>query len=230
MAVSTSFLPTVDSKLLAWSANFSALLTATPLAFSMTVGQATTYAAAHAAFATALTAATTPSTRTTENIVAKDAAKASLKTLAGSYGRMIQANVAVTDAQKISLGLTVRATPTPIPAPSDAPGLEVKSVTGWTVKIKLSDTASSAKRGKPPGVSGANVFSFVGATAPADMGLWKFEGGTGKTNVEVVFPNTVAPGTKVWLTAFWFNGRKQSGPACVPVGATLQGGSVSMAA
>ena len=30
--------------------------------------------------------------------------------------------------------------------------------------------------------------------------------------------------------AFWFNGRKQSGPACAPISANLPGGSVSMAA
>ena len=30
--------------------------------------------------------------------------------------------------------------------------------------------------------------------------------------------------------AFWFNGRKQSGPACAPVSTNLPGGSVSMAA
>jgi hypothetical protein len=34
----------------------------------------------------------------------------------------------------------------------------------------------------------------------------------------------------VWLTAFWFNGRKQSGPACAPVGTNLPGGSVALGA
>jgi hypothetical protein len=98
------------------------------------------------------------------------------------------------------------------------------------VSLKLHDSTSGAKRGKPPGVSGASVFSFVGAVAPSDMGSWKFEGSTGKTKVDVSFDNSNAPGTKVWLTAFWFNGRKQSGPACAPVATNLQGGSVSMAA
>src|SRR5438067_1011799 len=106
----------------------------------------------------------------------------------------------------------------------------VLSVFAWTVRIRLYDIASVAMRGKPPGVNGAAVFSHVGETAPTDIGAWQFQGNTGKTNMDVVFPNTIAPGAKVWLTAFWFNGRKQSGPACNPVSTNLQGGSVSMAA
>ena len=112
------------------------------------------------------------------------------------------------------------------------------SVTAWAVQLKLHDSSSSAKRGKLSGVSGASVFSFVGATAPADISAWKFQGNTGRTRVDVVFPNTNVPGAQVWpirqaqgrLTAFWFNGRKQSGPACSPVSAHIQGASVSMAA
>jgi hypothetical protein len=124
----------------------------------------------------------------------------------------------------------VRSAPSPIPPPADAPGLDILSVSGWTVKIKLHDTASSAKRGKPPGVTGASIFSFVGAEAPADIGSWQFEGNTGKTKGTVTFPNTLAAGAQVWITAFWFNGRKQSGPACAPVPTNLQGGGVSLAA
>ncbi len=87
----------------------------------------------------------------------------------------------------------------------------------------------AASGGKPAGVSGASIFSYVEATAPSDISAWKFEGNTGKTAV-VVFPNTTAAGATVWLTAFWFNPRKQSGPACTPVSTNVQRGSVSMAA
>ena len=78
-------------------------------------------------------------------------------------------------------------------------------------------------------MTGATVLSYVGAEPPDALGSWKFEGNTGRTTGEVVFPDTVAPGAKVWLTAFWFNARKQSGPACAPVGTNVQFG-ISMAA
>jgi hypothetical protein len=136
----------------------------------------------------------------------------------------------VTDAQKLALGLSVRNAPSPIPPPAVAPGLDVLSVSGFTVDIKLHDASVSGKRGKPPGVSGASVFTHVGETAPADLGAWQFEGNTGQTKLSVPFPNTLAAGAKVWITAFWFNPRKQSGPMCAPVSTNLPGGSVSMAA
>ena len=37
-------------------------------------------------------------------------------------------------------------------------------------------------------------------------------------------PADTAAGAKVWLTAFYFNERKQNGPACAPVGAVINYG------
>jgi hypothetical protein len=58
-------------------------------------------------------------------------------------------------------------------------------------------TLHSALISKPAGVSGASIFSYVGAVPPADMSAWKFEGNTSKTAVQVVFPNTTAGGDGV---------------------------------
>ena len=93
---------------------------------------------------------------------------------------------------------------------------------------KLIDEAARAFAAH--GVYGASLFSFVGTAAPSDIGQWKFEGNTGRTRRVVEFDNTVAAGARVWLTAFWFNGRKQSGPAATPVSTNVQGGGVSLAA
>jgi hypothetical protein len=227
--MAVTFFPTSDSALLAWSLNFSTLINATPIAFNLTAAQATAYAAVHTAFATAL-AACDPPVRNKSTVVAKNQARTNLKTQARLLASLVNGSATVTNAQKTQLGLNVRATPQPIPAPSDAPGLDVVSVSAWTVSLRLHDSDSSKKRGKPPGVIGASVFSFVGATPPADIASWKFEGSTGRTKIDVVFDSSNAPGTKVWVTSFWFNGRKQSGPACAPVSTNLQGGSVSMAA
>jgi hypothetical protein len=225
----TSFFPSTDAALLAWSLNLSTLITATPTAYGLTTTQATAYAGLHAAYGTAL-AACDPAMRNKSAVATKNGAKINLKYNARLLANLVYGTGTVTNAQKLALGLTVRAMPSPVPVPGSAPGLDVISVSAWTVKIKLHDSTSSAKRGKPPGVTGASVFSFVGATAPSDMGAWKFEGNTGRTKIDVAFDNTNAPGTKVWLSAFWFNPSKQSGPACSPVSANLPGGSVSMAA
>jgi hypothetical protein len=223
------FLPAGDAALLAWSNNFNSLINATPTAYGLSAGLATAYGTLNTAYATSL-AACDPGVRNKATVIAKNQARFNLKENAKLLANLVNGTASVTNAQKATLGLNIRAVPSPIPAPSSAPGLDIGAVSGWTVKVKLHDSASSAKRGKPPGVSGAAVFSYVGATAPADISSWKFEGNTGRTNVEIVFPSTVAAGAQVWLTAFWFNGRKQSGPACAPVSTNIQGGSVSMAA
>jgi hypothetical protein len=229
MATSTSFLPNKDAALLAWSLNFSAKITATPTAYGLTAPQATAYATLHTNYATAL-AACDPGERSKSLVAAKNAARAALKSSARLLALLVQGTASVTDAQKLELGLTVRAMPSPIPPPAYAPALDVVSVSGRTVRIRLHDSTDAARRGKPAGVNGATVLSFVGTTPPDGVdGGWKFEGNTGRTIVDVVFPETVAAGAKVWLAAFWFNGSKQSGPICAPVGTNVQFG-VSMAA
>jgi hypothetical protein len=226
----SDFLPTRDGDLLTWSVNFNAKINATPTDYGLTAGQATAYTTLHDAFATAFQTASDPLTRSPANIVAKDGAKAALITSARQLAGIIQKYPGTTDFMRSELGLTVKdAEPSPIPPPADAPQLDVVTVSGRTVRIRLRDVANPTRRGKPAGVSGASVFSYVGATPPPDVAAWKFEGNIGVTKVDVTFPTTVEPGAQVWLTAFWFNPRKQSGPACTPVTTYLAGG-LSMAA
>jgi hypothetical protein len=81
--------------------------------------------------------------------------------------------------------------------------------------VKLRLTTSSPRNGKPSGAAGASVFSFVGAQPPTDIDSWVFRGSTGKTEIEVPFDSSSAAST-VFITAFWFNRRAESGPAAQP--------------
>ena len=156
-----TFFPSSDTALLAWSLNFSTLITATPTAYGLTAALATAYGTLHTAYATALAAAD-PAVRTKSSVIAKNLARNSLKNDARLLAKLVEGTASVTDPQKAALGLNVKTPPSPIPAPSDAPNLDVASVSGWTVKVKLHDATSGSKRGKPPGVTGATVFSYVG--------------------------------------------------------------------
>ena len=225
-----NFIPSREASLVAWSNNLSSLISATPTAFGLTAAQATAYATLNTAFDTAYNTIKNNTTRSPANIIAKNQAKKNLIASARQLAGVIQKYPAITNAQRSALGLTVPNMPSPIPPPGTAPALEIGVVSGFAVNVKLHDSASGSKRGKPAGVSGASIFSYVGAVPPADISAWKFEGNTSKTAVQVQFPNTTAAGATVWLTAFWFNPRKQSGPACAPVSTNVQGGSVSLAA
>lgn len=223
------FLPHRDSLLLAWSAAFSAGITASPISVGLTAAQATAYATLHTAFSTALGAVTDPSTRTRGNVSAKNVARTSLKAQARDLARVVNAFPSITNEQRINLGLTPRkSTIGPINPPTESPVMEVVSANGRTLKLKL-HAVGSDRRGKPVGVAGASVFSSLGATPPADIAAWKFEGSTTRTTFDLAFEASVPAGSQVWLTAFWFNPRSMSGPACTPISAYVAGG-VSMAA
>ena len=229
-------IPTVDALLLDWSTNANTRLTSSPATYGTTATVATAYAAVHAPFATAfenLVAARSSGVRSEPLTAIKSAAKFALLNFARPLYKQIQANTAVTAAAKIELGVHVPNTePTPWPPPGIAPELTVVSVNGRSVRVRMSDPAHPTRRRLPLGVDGATVLSYVGPVAPTIVpGPYKYEGGTARSTFDVLFPNDVAPGTQIWLVAFFFNERKQNGPACAPVGALINyGGTIPMAA
>ena len=208
------------------SANFSTLITATPTAFALTAAQATNYGTLNAAYQTALSLATNPSTRTTVTIGDRTLARESLCANAKLLAGIVKGTPTVTNPQLESLGLLPRTTNAPIPAPGDAPVVQVVSVSGRTVSVRLRN-AGGTGRGKPAGVRTATVFSYVGAgPAPTDINLWKYEGVTTRVDADVTFADAVAGGSLVWITAIWANNRAQSGPAAGPVSTYIAGGGV----
>jgi hypothetical protein len=223
-----SFLPDTDGALLAFSLNFSTRITATPTAYGLVAGDATAYATLHTNFATAL-AACDPGERSQSLVAAKNTARTALKSSARLLAKRVEGTATVTDAQKLELGLNVRALPTPIPPPANAPGIAILATVGNTVKLRLFDAIDTARRGKPAGVDGASVFSHVGANPPTEVSGWKFEGNTSLTKFDIAFPSETAPGAKVWFTAFWFNERKQAGPTTTPLGTNIPGGAAMAA-
>jgi hypothetical protein len=228
-------IPTKDVLLLDWSTNASTRLTASPATYGTTAAVATAYAAVHAPFVTAynnLIASRASGTRSESLTSIKALAKVALLNFARPLYKQIQFNTAVTPAAKIELGVVVpNPEPTPRPVPAFAPELTVVSINGRLMTVRLSDPANPTRKRMPLGVDGATVMSFVGATAPEDVFAFKYEGSTSRTTFDVLFPESAAPGTQVWLTAFFFNERKQNGPACAAVGAIVNyGGTMPMAA
>ncbi len=218
------FLPSKDADLLAWANSFSAKITATPVAYGLVAAQATAFSALLTTWSADLAVATDPATRTRAAIAAKNASRTPLKAEARELARIINAFPSITNEQRIELGLTPRSgTISPINPPTECPVLEVVSAIGRTLKLKLRSSDSN-RRGKPADVAGATLFSYVGSAPPADIAAWKFEGSITKTVFDCEFPASVAAGAQVWLCAFWFSPRAQSGPACQPVSAYLAGG------
>jgi hypothetical protein len=218
-----------DADIVAGAANFAALITATPTSYGLTAAQATSFGTLKTNLQSAYTAAVEPTTRTPVSIEAKNIALKNMRNGAIALAKIIYSTSTVDDSQLIALGLLPRSSRTPIPAPATAPMIDIVSVRGNTVSIRLHASSDPSKRGKPDGVSGAAIYSFTGATPPTDEREWDFEGLTSRVKMNVTFPNTVEPGSQVWFTAFWFNERKQNGPAADKVTTNLQGGGAMAA-
>jgi hypothetical protein len=216
----THFIPPREPELNEFAINFNTKIAASPTTYGLTAAQATAFTVLFNAWTSAYTTAITPATRTHPAIVAKNQAKVNMVDGVGGIrqlARIVQAAPGVTAQQKADLGLPVRdSEPTPVPPPQFAPSLTILSTMQRIVKIRLRDVDNPDRRGMPDGVDGAAVLYFVGEDAPDNVEDWSFMMNTTRTLLDVEFPATIPAGSKVWLTAFWFNQRKESGPAAAP--------------
>ncbi|MEM8784204.1 MAG: hypothetical protein AAGE65_15320 [Planctomycetota bacterium] len=222
--------PTRESELIVWLANFKALIVGNPTAYGLTDTQSDTLGDAVDEFDTAYQTANDPTTRSPRNIEQKNELKDACMAVVRNYAAIIKSTPGMTDTKLIALGLPTREEPTPVPAPTEAPAIEILDAQANAIEFLLYPSTGTSRRGKPEGVQGATVLSYVGQTAPLDPAVWKFEGNTTRNKKTIVFPEDLAPGTKVWLTAFWFNRKAQSGPPCDPVPAYIQFGGMRRAA
>jgi hypothetical protein len=215
--------------------NFVGVLAAGVTANAVALGVPTTLATSNQTaadqFAAAYAVATDPATRTSAAISVKNSKKVLSVSSSRRVAAIIQANPAVTDSQKIDLGLRPHdLEPSPSHAPTTAPAVNVLSVFGRTARVRLTDPANPTKRGKPDFVAGAQVFTFVGEEPPADLSAWVQEGNTSRTALDLVFPTNIPAGAQVWITARWFGPRFQNGPTAAPITTNLPGGSAQAAA
>jgi hypothetical protein len=228
--MSHGFLPRTDPALLAWARHFIAVAGPEPESFGLSELQLVEFSAATESFADGLRLCS-PNIRNKVAVATKNAQRESLKILARSLNNFVQGDRNVSDAQKVRLGLSVRGARATTPAPASAPALMIRSVRQHIVSVSLQQAGTdTGLRGRPRNVSGALVFSAAGEHAPTSLGEWKFETLVSKAKFDVTFPATLPPGTRIWLTAMWFSHRKETGPACAPVGTNLQGGGVEVSA
>jgi hypothetical protein len=229
--MATTWPPSRETELIAFSLNFKTKITASPTTYSLTALQATEYGALHDAFVAAHAVANDPLTRSPRNISLKDEQKWALVDNLRLLGGIVQRAPGTTNPLRIDLGLPPRGgEPTPWPAPDRAPLLTVVSVNGRLVRLRIRDPENPDRRGKADGIDGIAIFSYVGATAPEDLAEFKFEGNTKRMLADVEFPLSVPHGAKVHFCAFFFNPRAESGPACAPVSTYIQYGDTAQAA
>lgn len=222
----STWYPTKEADFLAFAQSWSTHATATPTAYNWVAADATALAALIATLVSATTAANDPATRTSVTVAAKDVARAAaLAELKALKKKLEGAQPPIAANKREELGLPPKdATPTPVPPPSTRPLVAILATTGLNVSLRLTDENTPTRRSHPVGVSGAEVFSFTGATAPADLRSWTFEGLATRSDMVVAFPPAAAAGTKIFIAARWYNNKGDTGPVSATASSYVGGG------
>lgn len=211
-----SYLPSSDLAFAAWLLNFSTLLTAAPATYGLTAPDAVIVAAQETAFSAALTLATDPGTRTPATVAAKDAARVLAEATVRPYATAISRDTGVLPGDKAAIGVTVPdPSRTPIPAPTSAPVLSVRSMAVGQVIADFRDSVDPTPRAKPFGVIGLQLFNSFGTVAATDPTQLNFAGQFTKTPLTI---STSGQSGKImstaarWVTRAGPGGLAQVGP------------------
>ena len=213
------YLPIREAQLVVWTGEFLQNITVEPGAYGLVVQQCTEYQTTRNRFVASYEAVQNPLTRTPPAVERKNVDKRTLVNATRSLVDVVQAWPQMTNEKRRALKISERGKrPVPSPIPTTSPFVKVEKVEGRVATLKFQGNSST--RSRPKGVIGVSIFSAYGAQPPTDAKGWKFETMTGKTTLELALNDTDAAGT-VWLTAFWFNGRKESGIASQPISVNL---------
>jgi len=146
---------------------------------------------------------------------AKQNARAALEAEIRPVTNFVQGYTKTTDADRATIGITVRDTSrTPSPTPTTRPLVSVDPGTRLTHELRLVDEGSPTRRGKPPGVSGAEVWVKLidaGQPAPTDPAVLSFLTLTTRPSVRTDFRAADGGKTAVYMLR-WVNTRGEKGP------------------
>jgi len=215
----TNYLPREEAKLVTWTGEFLTTLQARPANyFNVDAARIAEYVTTRNRFVAAYNVANNANTRTRPSIEAKNEAKRTLIRATRSVVDGIQAWAQTTNEMRLELKISERGkkpVATPIPAQAF---VKVEKVNGRDVTLSIQQSRTT--RSKPRGVDGANIMVAYGEELPESTIGWTFAQTTGRTKTTITLDAVAGPCT-VWISAFWFNGRKQTGPASTPVSVNL---------
>lgn len=172
MATSVNYVPPRDGDFNTWLIAFSAYITANAVALGLTSGDATTLAGMTTTWTDAYNAAIAGTTRGPMAVSTKDTARANVQAFARQLAIQVQANPAVTNDQKVALGITVRkTTKTPVPAPTTSPILTFIAATPLQHTLRFADQLTPASRALPFGAIALELSVYISLTPPIDSSV-----------------------------------------------------------
>lgn len=207
------YIPTKDTDLDNWLANFSTLITASPGTYGLITADALAIAAAVTNWSAAYTAAINPPTRTPVSVAAKDVEKINVLAIARPYAQTISLNAGVAVDDKIAVGVNPRtSTPTPIPTPTSVPVISLISATFLQHLLRFRDEGAPAtSRSKPFGVLQMQLFAAASTVLVTDPSILPLKAVATKVPVVVAWDSSDR-GKTAYYAARWITRTGLAGP------------------
>lgn len=212
MPSAAPYIPSRNAGFVAWLANFSTLITASPGTYGLLAGDATTIAAQNTAVAAAYALITSSATKTAATVSAYNSTKVNALAVVRPYAQTISNNAGVSTSNKTAVGVNPRtSTPTPITTPTTTPVLTAQSASTAGIIVRYRDaTASPSVKSKPYGVVAAVIFAKASATVITDPSVLVWEGQQTKSPFTLSMPATA--GMVIYIAARWVTKKGLVGP------------------
>lgn len=220
--------PVHQAEFATWLDNLATTVASDPAAWGATQAQSDLMSSVNASFQAAYTLAITPETRTKPSVAGKKTALKFAKREAKNFADIIRASPTISDPQLADLGIARRANRSPTPPPTAMAKLAVLSTGPNSVRVRVYGDGS-LRRGKPESAIGCVAMSYIGEEAPTDPRQWTLEGTTSKSTFDVVLPADIAPGSLVWIAAYFVNRKLEKGPTTYPPTQIRVAGRVNVA-
>ena len=207
------YIPSRNANFVAWLANFSTLITASPGTYGLVAGDATAIAAQNTAIAAGYALITSPSTKTAATVAAFNTEKVNALALVRPYAVTISLNAGVSSANKTALGVNPRTSvPTPITTPTTAPTLTAQSTsTAGTILRYRDSTSSPSVKSKPYGVTSLQLYAMTSATAITDPATLPYIGPVTKSPYTLSLGSGAA-GKIAYIAGRWVTRKGLVGP------------------
>ena len=176
------YIPGPDASFQAWQSNFVTYANANLAALGLTAADMAPITSAQSGWATAFPAHVAAVNAAKAAKQTKDEARAAYVAVIRPLVRRLQASPQVSDAEKASLGITVRQEPGPIGPPTTAPICTIECGNRLQQVLRFVDSATPTRKAKPAGALGVEIWNKVGTTPP-----------TGENDLRFVAVDTNAP-------------------------------------
>jgi len=219
--MATDNIPPADADFNNWIVPFSNFVNTNAAAMRLAPNDIAPLTAAVATWSMAYPAhnAATASATTTN----KDQARTAIESLTRPLIQQLQASPKVTNAQRNTMKITVRATTrTRASVPQTAPMATVDTSRRLQHIIDFRDTASPKSKAKPAGVAGCEIWGKVGSPAPTDISQLVYVATDSGTPYLAEYTGAQA-GQMVCYWLRWVNPRGEKGPWSEAVSATIAG-------